>query len=356
MKLNLEDIEVIKEYFNSKHASKFNAITLSREVGYLTEDSKDNHFDITNFKWLYNKTHIKDKHLQKILFEIGEKNKTPYAKVYENCLKNMPWSSYLIEPYYKLIKNKHYYPENENTFLEILEKCKFETSRAYWSIISLASVINDDTISAKVIDKSLDIRLNTPLTLLEVEKLKTYWDKRFNDKSEVPDNIKNRIGTLFETISAKNDTNLYEPSESYRISVKINNDRLSQELKTPVARIAEQVRIYLLNVKSALEDDDEMKKFLSFEKVSIDDSNQLLTEFDIVFIDNSKTNLNKKILKSLIEYGMTPGFDKQIQGYLDVKDYRPNRLDNIKVIMEKTILDYELNGTKITHTKRNLKI
>lgn len=300
MKLEKIDFENIAKFSDEENSWIFNSF---RKV--VREWKEDTQRTLQNSAEFYQPTIAENKSvMNKIHKYFMETYNVNIGKYYGDMILTKYWAEPVFTSYYRFIKDGLFVPEDDDLKKVLLGK-KSNNSKIFWNIVTLASLIKDDVKSAQVYAHIFKERQKErSLSLLDLEKVKKSWDKRFKDVdlSNLEPVYWEAIQEAFNKIENGKKKNLYEVRVGNHIEIFLEADILSQENKLSIPKNIEALNIFFNKFKNYLTKSklsQEMFSITSFEIVS-----QSTTKLRLNFTDSGKQEIIQKIFKDLIDFSL----------------------------------------------------
>ncbi len=227
------------------------------------------------------------------------------AKIFEEKCISHYWNESIFVAYSRFIKEDIYYPTEPSKILKIIEEKKCTNSKALWDLVSLSGYIKDDNESSKAFANIFSVKAkDRNLSLLDLEKIKRAWDKRFKNVQEenINPNALKVAKEVFDKIENSKKKNLYEFNTGEYIEVILDADLLSQDNKLSVPKNVESLNIFFNRFTKYVQNSKTPLEMLSITSVEFKSANQ--SKIRINFNDSKNKNTIQSVLKDLIDFSL----------------------------------------------------
>lgn len=279
-------------------------------------------------------------------------NNQDIAKIFEEKCISHYWNESIFVAYSRFIKEDIYYPTEPSKILKIIEEKKCTNSKTLWDLVSLSGYIKDDSESSKAFANIFNVKAkDRNLSLLDLEKIKRAWDKRFKNIKEenINPNALKVAKEVFDKIENSKKKNLYEFNTGEYIEVILDADLLSQDNKLSVPKNVESLNIFFNRFTKYVQNSKTPLEMLSITSVEFKSANQ--SKIRINFNDSKNKNTIQSVLKDLIDFSLVK--DKT---HLKGKNFIPD--DPIK-FFDAFLMNYALQekiSTKEEQKKNSFKL
>lgn len=300
----VEISEIVK-----KHDFAFSASRINND-----QNEKDGGAEISSLYSLFSRDLLSSAKFQDDLFEyIKGLNKFNLAYCYEKKLDSHSWNGDLLLSYTRFIKNGKYYPENEQSIYNSIKGQSSDSNKTFWTMISLSAAAKDDSVAAKCFHLVLKDKKRCAIPLLDLEKIKKNWDKRFNgvDVSIVAPQEYTYLSDLFSNIESSKNKDFFQIKEGHYLSIDINVDLISQSNKMSKNKNEEALRIFFIAFLKYSKKSKELQDVLSINAFTEESSGSKLIFY---FSDFSKKNMIKSLVCDLVDYATTKFENNKLKG------------------------------------------
>lgn len=302
MKITKEDFQNILEISNKHYLDRTTFVNPFARALKDWEDKKERNFkDSSEF---YMESVAENKNL---LIDIRDYFQKKYGqdivKVYEEKCLSTYWNESIFVAYGRFIKDNLYYPQEPETILKIVKDKRCTNSKTLWELVSLSGYIKDNNESCNAFADILTEKAkNRNLSLLDLERIKRSWDKRFKnvDISNLPQNSLEQIQKVFAKIESSKTKNLYEFNSGEYIEVQLDADIISQENKLSVPKNIEAINIFFNRFKRYIDKSKTPSESLSINGFEF--ASGSISKLRVNFTDSSNKNAIKKVVKDLIDF------------------------------------------------------
>lgn len=349
MKIIKKDIEPILEHLNRRRPGYGNNDNyIVKEIRTRIEKTKEDYINLTDISWLYSKEALQDGLLQIELYNLGEKYKTPYPKFIESQLQQNSWGGEKIVTYTKFIKNKEYYPENDTTVLDIIKYNSCENNKIFKTMLTLSALIKNDSISCEAFASTLSKRSKyNPLPLLEVEKIKNLFNKRFkNSKIEnLPQEHLNKINETFSRVSENQKNDFINSNSGHFYKISIDVDNLSQKNKLTIGKVTEGISKFIHSISYFIDSKAETVNELSITEFSsnIRSFNKNI-EMIFFYSNPDKKEILIESINELLTLGLEKGSSRDLV-FVDILSKYEDEDEYYNTYFRKSILEKELQSS-----------
>ena len=260
------------------------------------------------------------------------------AEEYEHKILNNYWTESSLFAYVHLIKEGKYYPINESIIKQVIQKMLCSNNRTFWALVSLAGLVKDPTISAECFSSIITEKSeNRNLSLLDLEKFKRSWDKRFKNVDIQKFSPESYVlaNKFFDRIEKGKKTDLYSCVEGHFLYVVLEPDIISQHNKLTRNKNSEAISRFFNIFKNYIEKSKTAKDLFSISNFTI--VSQVKINLQLEYLDISKKDALKLILNDLIAFALTKDGNK-------LKGASEPNYDNMK-FFDSFMLNYNLQLT-----------
>lgn len=354
MHIEKNDLDPILEHINKRFPNRVGDNYIVKQLRSVINQTVGNLVPLVSLSYLYSKEMLQDGLLQNELLALGEKNGFSYPKFIESELQKNSWGGEKLIIYTKFIKEKIYYPENDNVILDIIKNNSYENNKKFKSLLTLSSLIKNDDNSCDAFAATMAKRSKyNPLATLDLEKIKRLFDKRFKGKDVtlLPPDSYNSLKDIFNRIEEKASTELIKEDSGYYYKISVDADAISQQQKLTVGKVSDGVRKLLSTFKYFTESDLEIVQKLSISKFSFDfsDLNNLQITLQYTNPDMKETLI--PVFKELLVNGLTKGTDKDLK-CVDILNSFDDTDEYYEKYFNSKILDNELSKKDVEKPKK----
>ena len=319
--VSLAVLEELKTIFE-KNKLKFSVQNINE---YISKKNNITEYSIRNM-YLFNDIYVlNSSNTLKDLYEYTKDKKYNIAHLLEEDINRGFRESSNFTGYLRLVKASGYYPSEPATFYNLIQKQPVSSQKVFWNMCALASYIKDDTICTKAFNLILSIKKNklSSFTLLELEKIKNLWDKRFKgvDVATLPQDEYKYISELFNQTNEAQHKSFSKANFGHYLNLTIDTDAISQNNKLSVSKNNTALNQFFHKFKKYIKN-TESNNELSLTDVIINLDSLKDLSFNLIFnySDISKSELLKSTVDALIDYSLTQGKDDKLQGELLSQD------------------------------------
>lgn len=276
--------------------------------------------------------------IQNKLFQyFKDKKDFSLAEYYESQLINDYWHSDILQAYTGFIKKGIYYPENPQIIYDSLKKQSIGTVKNFWTMITLASLIKENDIATQSFHLVIDKKGQNNITLLDLEKIKKTWDRRFKNVNieTLPKVEYEYLSNFFSKIEHGKKQDLFFTEEGHYVNLVVNRDSLSQSNKLSVSRNTEALRYFFNSFADYVKKSKYAHDVLSITgfKQTVD-ANGTLTFY---YSDYSKKKVIQSLACDLVDYATTKTEKNNLKGMA--------RIENPEKFFEPFVMSYVLQAT-----------
>lgn len=222
--------------------------------------------------------------------------------------------------YVRLIKNTDYSLNHSESIYKVIEKQDASTIKIFWNMVTLATYIHDNVFSAKAFHLILSKKRDEmhSFSLLDLEKIKRIWDKRFKgvDTTTLPQSEYDFILQSFNDINVSKTKSFCTTTSGHYLDVFIDINLISQENRLSKGRNNTTLTKMLYSLAAYVGGSKDTYKTLSINKIIIRDEDDKTLSFNAVFYysDLSQQELIKSFVGELIDYAIVKRKDGKLQG------------------------------------------
>lgn len=358
MNLTRQDYIDIAAYINEKYPNRGTGINWNSKVILDKLDKTDGDIiNIKEFGFLISREQLLNLKLQKYIYELAEKRGESLPKTLEDCCLTQSYAGEKFNTYFKYIKDKRYYPQKDDVLLEIIKNVSCETKSMFNNMLTLSTLCKDDKIASMMFAESMDKRnRGSELSLLELEKVKRQWNKRFTNPLSVEGEAVTRLEKYFSKITKGLEAQLINIEDGYFHKTKMDFDAISQETKLTVGKVTDGMRIFLNSIQYFFDDNKDYAELLSICEIEKKDKGENKCEFIVSYMDIGQKDKIKAIFSELIDTASLRGEDRDLKG-VDIVNSHEDTDVFFKTFIDKTLLNLELsNKEAINKVKTKNKI
>lgn len=298
-KQKLKDVRDIftKHFPHQKYfVNKIDSYIQQASAAQLNFEEYHDFFDknVADNKWFL--TELRDLFLNKYNEDI-----IPFY--YKMAIKNT-WNEGAFLGVLRFTKDLGLVPE-KNIIKNIIINRSCHSDKMFWNLMTLASLAKDDVESAESFENIIcEKGKQRSLTLLNLEKAKRIFDKRFKDSSikEFNNSSVIAINKVFEKIETSKAKSLYESKSGLYVEFSIEADVLSQDNKLSVPKNIDVLNRYFTKVSDYI---NSPKNSLPKELFSISNfelTTGMITKIRINYANPESEKIIKDVFKDLLNY------------------------------------------------------
>jgi hypothetical protein len=266
-----------------------------------------------------NKFVLNHDNLIKDLYEHTKNKSFNIAHFIESKIHTGYSSGDAFNGYVRLIKNTDY-SNNSDAIYKVIEKATASTNKIFWSMVTLATYIQDTTLSLKAFYLILKDKKNSIYSfgLLDLEKIKRVFDKHFKnvDLKTLPKKEYEFITKSFDELNISKTKSFCTTTSGHYLDVFVDINLICQENKLSKGKNSTTLTGMLYSLAAYVETAKDTCKTLSITKLIIRDEDYKTLSFHAVFYydDASQAELIKSFVGDLIDYAIVKGKNGQLQG------------------------------------------
>lgn len=358
MFITKEDVISIADFYNKNYpinssGMNWNASVMLNRLKNIKEDK----IDINEFSGLLSKDSLLNIKLQKFLFEIAEKNGESLPKALEEICLEKTYAGEKFNSYFKYIKEGAYYPDDSKKILEVVKNVHCETKSMFMNMLSLATLCKDDNIGSQVFAIAMDKRnRGSELSLLELEKVKKQWDKRFGNisQSTLDNDSLDNLKKYFSKITKGLNKPLINDEDGFYYKTSIDYDALSQNTKLTIGKVTDGMRIYLNSLSYFFNDNKDYRDLLSITEIEKKDRADNISDYIVSYKESEKKEQIKTIFSKLIDIASYKGESRDLSG-VDIINKHDDPDVFFKTFIDATILELKLSSEKVAKEVKESK-
>lgn len=313
--VSLAELEELKKILE-KNELKFSLRNLN---DYISKNSDKTHYSIRDM-YLFDDTNLlnSSKTLKDLYEYTKDKNYNIAHFLESNINRGYCDPSYFIA-YTRLVKATDYYPTKSDKFYDLIQTQPISNQKALWGMFALAPYIKDNNTCTQAFHLLLSknkIGTNS-FTLLDLEKIKKLWDKRFKgvDVTTLPQNEYKHIKDILEQTHEAKQKSFYTATLGHHLNLTIDIDLISQDNKLSISKNNTALNQFFHKFKKYIKDtqsDNELS--LTDVVINLDSLKDLSFNLIFNYSDLSKSELLKSTVDNLINYSLTKDKDEKLQG------------------------------------------
>ncbi len=284
--------------------------------GYSNAQTLDNLSFLTNKHILKNKKFLTDLYLY-----TKDKN-CNIIEYYEDKLKLSYSNGEILLAYNRLVKSKVYQP-SDKTIYDLIQTHNPSNFQIYWGMLFLASLIKDNDLCLKafyLISDSKVAKLNA-LSLLDIEKIKRAWDKRFKgvNVETLPKKEYDFLVKLFDNINESKTKAFCSTTNGSYLKILVDIDIISQETRLSKKKNYDALNSFFNEFSTFIVSKEAKDNILSIDDVFVSEDLYSDMSFNVIiyYSDSSKTELIKKVIGELVSYAVVKDKDGKLQATKD---------------------------------------
>jgi len=345
--VNNEELDQLSTIF-SKHGLKNIVENIEKE-----KKANSSFYYLERIRIFNNKFVVNNNELLKSLYNYTKDKSFNIAHFFEQqVLHAHNWSDE-FSGYVRLIKNTDYALRENQKFYSIINKQAPSTQNIFWGLVSLAPLIQNNQICTQAFYLILKDKLPkmSSFGLLEIEKIKRIWDKRFKevDANTLPSEEYQYITDAFnKAINGKNQSFCTTTSGNY-LNITINVDLVSQANKKSKNVNGEALQMFFNCFSSYIKKNPHNANQLSLSSVKAQPDGYDINVM-LCYDDMSHTSSIKTVFDDLLNYAITKDNDGNLQAN-SIKDFQAEKFFSTFIMNH--ILENSLDKKIETVTKKN---
>lgn len=227
------------------------------------------------------------------------------VKIYEEKCVSHYWNESIFIAYSRFIKDNIYYPQEPNAILKIVQEKKCTNSKTLWDLVSLSSYIKDNNEACQSFENIMTVKAKERnLSLLDLEKVKRAWDKRFKnvDISTLNKTSYDAILEVFSKIETSKKKDLYEFNSGEYIEVYLDADLLSQENKLSLPKNVEALNIFFNKFRRYCDKSTTPMDILSINEFEF--TSGVISKIRVNFKESTNRKSIQSVIKDLIDFSL----------------------------------------------------
>lgn len=294
--------------------------------------------DINKVSAFFDKKILKSASIQKKIHSYFLEKKLNIGELYEKKLQYSIWDSDLLLAYSRFINNKLYYPKNESVIFDIIKEHKSNNNQTFWIFVSMAESCKDDKISLDSFAHILKEKTKyQTLSLLEIEKFKKIWDKRYEgvDIQSISPETFEIAKPYFDSIHESKNKDFFSVEKGYFQKFTIDNNILSQSNRLTLGKNRDAIHTFFTNFKVFTKTKTTANDIFSISDFNFNTSTK--TTLIISYNDPKKEKLIQSLMADLIDYATSKEDNNNLKGS---KPFSSNETNNF---FETFLNHYALN-------------
>jgi hypothetical protein len=310
--------EISKIFVKRKLSGLVRTVDYSLKHNINSHKQSVNSYSLDSLSIFTNKYLLNNTDALKDIYEYTKNKSCNIAHFLENKMITSYSNADTLDGYARLIKNTDHYLNNSENIYKVIVKKTPSTLKNFWSIVTLASCIHDINLSIKAFYLILKEKKSSiySFSLLDLEKIKRAFDKRFknlNEKDFPKVEYQFILKSFTEIDNSKTKSFCTTTSGSY-LDVFIDIDLICQENKFSKNKNNGMLKSLFNNFASCLA--DKKDKPLSLNKIIVRDEDDRTLSFHVVFYfeDVLQGELIRLVVGDLIDYAIIKDKDGKLQG------------------------------------------